>query len=113
MAVLPPHNPFSVTGNFDSFSIKTKDHPIGGKLIHAQLRLSIMDQMQFIDDGEYKLAIKRKLASELAQFMLENNLVEFTQLPQHSTGENIIHARCFLTPNDQVKILRINYANSK
>lgn len=109
MAITPPplwtkdHEPFD-------FDFNVTDIPIGGKLIQAHLELSPMERMNFVSDDEYKRAIKRKMASELARFMIEANLIEFTHLPQNHTGNDIIHARCYLAPNGDVKILRTHYA---
>ncbi len=87
----------------------TVDVPIGGKLIQAKLELSVTEAMSFQSDDDYKRAIKRKIASDLARVMIESNLIEFTRLPQPTTGTDIIYARCYLAPDDNVKILRMQY----
>lgn len=111
MANLPPP---LWTKDVDPFDVKFEhqDIAIGGKLIQATLNLSPLEQINFRTDDEYKRAIKNKMAHELARFMIEANLIEFTRLPQNHIGNDIIHARCYLAPNEQVKVLRTHYANS-
>ena len=84
------------------------DVAIGGKLIQAKLEITAMDQMRFHDVDGYKRAIKQKIATELARVMVEGNLIEFTRLPQNGRGTDIICARCYLAPDNQVKLLRIH-----
>lgn len=108
-----PHTPLSRPWDypatpFDSdFSIV--DVPIGGKLIQAKLELSPAESMTFQSDDDYKRAIKQKIASELAQAMLDSRVIEFTRLPQNPIGNDIIYARCYLAPDASVKILRMQY----
>ena len=97
-----PSTPF--TADFDVMDIA-----IGGKLIQAKLVLNPIDEMAFNSNDEYKKAIKHKLASEIARAMIETNSIEFTHLPQRGEGNDIIYARCYLAPSDQVKLLRMHY----
>lgn len=89
------------------------DIPIGGKLIQAKLELTATDQMIFQSDDDFKRAIKQKIASELARAMIESNSIEFTRLPQTGSGNDIIYARCYLAPDNQVKLLRTHYVDKK
>mgnify|MGYP006289341159 CR=1 FL=1 len=98
-----PSTPFEADFN-------VTDIAIGGKLIQASLKLDPLAEMSFISNDEYKKAIKQKLASEIARAMIETNSIEFTHLPQRGDGNDIIYARCYLAPSDQVKLLRIHYA---
>jgi len=43
----------------------------------------------------------------MAEFILENNLVEFTYQDNPIDMSRSIHVRAYLAPNDQVKILRL------
>lgn len=109
MAISTP--PFWTKDN-DPFEIdiNSTDYAIGGKLIHAQLVLNPLDEIHFQDSDEFKRAIKQKIASELARAMIESNLIEFTQA-KNVDYSTVIHARCYLAPNEQIKILRIHNAN--
>ena len=110
MAMLPP--PFA-TNIVDPFQVEldVTDISIGGKLLSAKLEVNTMDEMSFRDNDEYRRAIKQKIASELARAMIESNLIEFTQISSAvNLGCKTIHARCYLAPDNQVKILRIHHA---
>lgn len=78
-----------------------KEYAIGGKLITASF---IIDEM--VLEHVPKDEIKRRLANELAQGMIENNLLEFTSMRDPSSHNIRIHVRCYLTPDSQVKIIR-------
>lgn len=85
-------------------SVHSYDHEIGGKMIVASM--SIAEELALrLTDQALKDNIKKELAVQLAMYMLENNLLEFTQV-DHIFGAKDIKCRAFLTPNDQVKILR-------
>lgn len=90
---------------------KVYEYPIGGKMVvgKAILDESFMTMINGGDD-EARRQVKSKLIHQMAQYMLENNLVEFTQAkminPGTYTEETAIRVRAFITPNDQVKILR-------
>lgn len=85
---------------FKDLEFSTKDYAIGGKLCCATITIS---DMEMIDDKEF---IKNRLASELTKFILEQNLVEFTQMLDPVTFGTKIRARVYLTPNEQIKIVR-------
>ena len=112
MAILPPWHHTIANDPFDT-QFEITDIAIGGKLIQAKLENTAMDQMKFHDADECKRAIKQKIASELARVMVEGNLIEFTRLPQNGRGTDIICARCYLAPNEQVKVLRTHYTDKK
>lgn len=76
-----------------------KDHAIGGKLITATLT---MDEGLIMDPDN----IKSQMAKILADGMIQNNLIEFTRRTDSLNSQAIINARCYLAPNDQVKIIR-------
>ena len=58
-------------------------------------------------DIDAKKRLKEKLVHDMATYMLENNLVEFTQQDDPITFSKTIAVRAYLAPNDQVKILRL------
>jgi hypothetical protein len=52
--------------------------------------------------------IKKILATELALKMLQHNLVEFTKQYEAHTNMYVFRARCYLTPDKQVRLIRTN-----
>ena len=89
-------------------TFETYDYAIGGKLVQGR---AIMDE-SFSEllrggDSDAKRNIKKSLVLQMAEYMLENNLVEFTQQDDPLTFRKAIMVRAYLAPNDQVKILRL------
>lgn len=56
----------------------------------------------------YEEKIKYELARLLVLEMLKSGMIEFTKQSDPATFTIIFRARCFMTPNDQVQILRKN-----
>lgn len=98
------------TSTIDPFDTKVnvQDIAIGGKLITVSLEPNPLDEMTFASPDDYKRAVKMKIATDLARVMIESNLIEFTQMLSSTTMGKVIHARCYLAPDSQVKILRIH-----
>jgi len=82
-----------------------KDNLIKGQMITASTYFTHTDAM-FLNDQEQKARIKEKLVQQLAELILENKMVEFTQMSDPSTGDKTVKARCFLVPDGQVQIIR-------
>jgi hypothetical protein len=92
---------------------ETYDYAIGGKMVVGK---ATMDQsfMELMQNGDFdaKQNVKKTLIMQMAEYMLENNLVEFTQQkglcdPHTFQDTTVIMVRAYLAPNDQVKILRL------
>jgi hypothetical protein len=91
-------NPTQAT--FESY-----DYAIGGKMVVGSVR--IHDSLiHNVIDAKNKL--KQDLVQQMANYMLENKLVEFTKVYDPSTDGEIIHVRAYLAPNDEVRILRLS-----
>jgi hypothetical protein len=107
MARLPPPTP-----NYDAFDpvvdFSIKDLAIGGKLIKVTHEVSGYDVAKCSTEAEFKNHVKKHLAMQLAMYMIEYNLIEFTQFENLSTQSHTVAARCYLAPNEQVKLLRIH-----
>ena len=61
-----------------------------------------------LDYSTLEIKIKEELAIKLALEMLKSGLIEFTRQSDPTTDTITYRARCFMTPNDQVQILRKN-----
>jgi len=75
---------------------------ISGKML--TVKNTFKDEMRVIPDDE----IKRKMIYELAEEMARSGMIEFTKQNDPTTDTITYRARCFMTPNDQVQILRKN-----
>ena len=84
------------------------DYAIGGKMVVGRATMSDHYRMLIEDgDAEARNNIKRELIMQMADYMLQNNLVEFTYQDNPMDMTRSIAVRAYLAPNDQVKILRL------
>ncbi len=84
------------------------DYAIGGKMVVGRATMTDEYRMLLEDgDAEAKKRIKSQLIHQMAEYMLENNLVEFTHYDDPLSGNRQIAVRAYLAPNDQVKVLRL------
>ena len=90
----------------DDVSFQTQDYAIGGRMITVKITWDDLQHMK-MGDEEWRIHIRQKLANQLALAMLDQHLMETTSI-QDPMGRHIIAARCYLAPNDQVKILRVH-----
>lgn len=86
---------------------QTHDYIIGGKLVVGKAVMEESFAVFTKADSEARAMIKRKLAMDMAEYMIENNLVEFTQQDDPLTMRKTVYVRAYIAPNDQVKILRL------
>jgi len=83
------------------------DYVIGGKLVVGKAILEDDFAQLMKTDYHARDRIKQKLIQDMAQYILENKLVEFTQLIDPITFKTQIAVRAYLAPDDQVKVLRL------
>ena len=69
----------------------------------AEIDSMYVQQVMSAEDKKY---IRERLASQIAAFMLENSLIEFTQHEDRMTGNTMVRGRVFVTPDDQTKVIR-------
>jgi hypothetical protein len=87
---------------------ETHDYAIGGKMVVGRAEMDEHYTMMLQDgDKDAVKHIKEKLIHDMAQYMLENNLVEFTHQDDPMTFRRKIAVRAYLAPNDQIKVLRL------
>jgi len=106
------NNPAQFNWADEEFTFNTKDYPIGGKLVGTSLDITFADTDRFLTDEDFKDAIKGRMATALVKFMIENKLIEFTKIQDPTTGSFRLNARCYVTSDDQVKILRTHYGST-
>jgi hypothetical protein len=83
-------------------------YAIGGKMVVGRAEMD-EDFRLMVEDGDATaiMQVKEKLTRDLVHHMLENKLVEFTHHDDPITMRRQLAVRAYLTPNDQVKILRL------
>jgi hypothetical protein len=91
-----------------SFTFTTHDYAIGGKLVQGKAKVT-EHYRTLMESGDQDAIdeLKQDLLRQMLNFMLENKLIEFTWKDDHITGDRIIVLRTFVTPSDQVRILRL------
>jgi inorganic pyrophosphatase/exopolyphosphatase len=106
------NNPAQFNWADDEFKFNLKDYPIGGKLVGTSLDITFADTDRFLTDEDFKDAIKARMATALVKFMMKNKLIEFTKIRDLNTDSFKLHARCYVTSDDQVRILRTHYGST-
>lgn len=85
---------------------QTYDYTIGGKLVVGRAVIDESYQQLMMSDFEARQRVKERLVADMAQHMLENNLVEFMQQRNVDMTTTVV-VRAYIAPDAQVKILRL------
>lgn len=85
----------------------SEDYTIGGRMLTVKMTVDAVNEL-LLNDQEWRKLIRHKLATQLATAMLDQDLMETTSFEDPATGRKTIAARCYLAPQDQVKILRVH-----
>lgn len=93
---------------YQSNHIKTTDLAIGGKIVQARFDLPDIDLMKVGSDQTFRDEIKRRLVTELVQYLLANKFVECTTMRMVESGRTSVAARLCVTPDEQVRLLRVH-----
>lgn len=102
--------PINVDGaggyTYNAYAEPSPTPTIQGKMITVSNAM----RMESIEASRlnYEEKIKYELARLLMLEMLKSGMIEFTKQSDPATFTTIFRARCFMTPNDQVQILRKN-----
>jgi hypothetical protein len=97
---------------YSNFNFTYKDVAIGGKMVTGTIRVSEDKMMVVQSDPMLKEYMRNAMAVQMGEYMISNGLVEFTQMRDSISFDTIVKARCYLAPNDQVKILRMHHAGT-
>jgi hypothetical protein len=103
MAILPPNAWHDSWGDNPYVKVDTYDHAISGRMILAVVH-SPYDPR--VNDRDQEDRVKYELTEKLIRGIIESKCVEFTKALDNTTGAYTYRARCFVTPDAQVKILR-------
>jgi hypothetical protein len=82
------------------------DYTIGGKLVVGRAVIDESYNELMMGDKEARQRLKEKLVTDMAHYMLENNLVEFMQQKNIDMTTTVV-VRAYIAPDSQVKILRL------
>lgn len=87
-------------GNWNNTSVSPID-TIQGKMVFAEMRLDANEAIQ-MDDIE----LKNRLITKLVRELMDGRYIEFTKQQDVARMETVIRARIYVTPDDQVRIVR-------
>jgi hypothetical protein len=93
---------------FDDIEFNIKEYPIKGKMVVGQFTVNL-SEMLHLPTGQVENVIKESLCKSMVNFILENKLAEFTMQEDPINMTKIFRMRCFLTPDDQVRLIRKLY----
>jgi len=83
------------------------EHVIQGKLVYSELRIDFSGSEKFTDDDQIKKLLMDDLKNKLIDHMWNNKLISFTKQSDNNYNDQLIaRARCFMVPDDQVRLLR-------
>jgi hypothetical protein len=83
------------------------DETVRGEMITVQKVVGVHElEMIKLDEDMFNQQVKRELAFQLAEQILKNKFVEFTKQQDMHTNKITYRARAYLTPDNQVRMLR-------
>jgi hypothetical protein len=89
------------TPSIGIFPPASADYIIQGQMLTTTLKMSPYEAEQ-MDDIE----VKNRLISLMVREIMDANCIEFTKQEDYANDEIIIRARIFVTPNDDVQLIR-------
>jgi len=101
--VLPGFSPYDLSGYPTVTSDPASFETIKGEMLTVKMEIT---EWEFNNSVVPKPEIKNRLAVMLAEELLQNKNVEFTYQKNHNNGNISVRVRCFVVPDDQVKLLR-------
>jgi hypothetical protein len=82
-----------------------EEFAVGGKMLIANYTSTETDKVAFASVDSWQNFVKDKLAVEIGRALIREKLVSFTLQDDIVSGTTHYRARCFATPDTQVKIL--------
>ncbi len=100
-----------VLPNFDdpSPTFKITDTAIGGKLVRCTMEFTAQKVLEFGSEHAFNDFVKTTMTNDIAKYMLDNHLIEFTRRQDPKTLNTVVRARCYLATDEQIRILRTHY----
>jgi hypothetical protein len=93
---------------FDDIEFNIKEYPIKGKMVVGQFTVNLSEMLQLRNDLVESI-IKESLCKSMVNVILENKLAEFTMLENPVDMSKTYRVRCFLTPDEDVRLIRKLY----
>ena len=97
--------------DFDPYAevkFEHEDIAIGGKMVVGSIVVNVETIFKLRSEAEFAQYVKKQLATQLAEYLIENKLLEFTTGEDHINQTKMIRVRGYLAPDSQVKLLRVH-----
>lgn len=104
MAIIDPWNV--------PIDINSHEYAIKGNMLNYIITVHELELIR-MDSTTFELDIKKRLVNGLMQELFKTKSIEFTKSQDVYLGEHYYRARMFVTPDDQVRILRVSQINNK
>jgi hypothetical protein len=82
------------------------DYAITGKMVMVSATIDDSIMMAHNLSEQDRKYIREQMAMQLAGFLLDNNMIEYTRMRDPINFKTQIRGRIFVTPNDQTKLIR-------
>jgi hypothetical protein len=83
-----------------------EEYAVRGTMINVNYTCSNYDAASYNSVSEFQDYIKTKLAVQIAKAMINQKLVSFTLVEDIASSATNYRARCFATPDDQVRLIK-------
>lgn len=93
-----------IPGNYE-FNSSEQTLAIGGKLL--TVRRDYSPELMEAQRTNWKEFVREQLANDLAKYIIDKH-IEYTSMNDPLTGIQKVYARCYLAPDEQVRLLRIH-----
>lgn len=86
--------------------VEERSYAIGGKLLTAKMMVSEFEALA--NNEDLKQSVRKNLVEALVEQILSDKLCEFTTYTDAILMGQMVVARCYLAPSDQVRLLRVH-----
>ena len=94
--------------NDENINVGVTEVPLFGTMIYAETTVKEIEAVQASHDVVVKALIKKRLADKLIEHMFENEMIEYSIQDNLLDNTKTVRARVCVTPNEQIKLLRIH-----
>lgn len=105
----------SLLGGYKNINQQTEDYNlttvnldpiIKGEMVVCQFYISMADLVMAKSNEHLQNEVKKNLAINIANYMMDNGLIEYTRLDDHNTSTVRFLGRVCVVPKNTVQILR-------
>ena len=83
---------------------ETVDHTITGKMVVCSFEIPEIEFVKLTsNDKDY---IRQSVATQIAKVLIDNSMIEYTQMSNPTTFNKVIKGRVFVTPDTQTRLVR-------